>query len=402
MQILVIGGGAAGFFAAIHAAEQNPSVKVTILERAATVLGKVKISGGGRCNVCNAEHDPRQLVKFYPRGGKALLGPFHRFCTAETIAFFTSRGIQLKAEEDGRVFPVTDESQTIIDCLTFAANKAGVSIQTQVNVQDIRPNPDGTWTVEDGSKTYTADKLIVAPGSSPRIWEILARLGHSIEAPVPSLFTLNVRDERLKELPGIAVKAAVSVPGTKLRETGPVLITHWGLSGPAILRLSAWGARELHARDHRFELIVHWVPGLRQDQMVESLSKSRKDNSKRIVHSDNLHGLPQRLWRKLCQAAGIPEDLRWADANNAHIRALATELTEGRFQVDGKSANKDEFVTCGGVKLDEVNFKSMESKRLPGLYFAGEIMDIDAITGGYNFQAAWTTGAIAGMEAAAV
>lgn len=397
MQIIVIGGGAAGFFGAIHAAERMPSAQVTLLERAATVLGKVKISGGGRCNVCHHEYDPRILAKNYPRGGKALIGPFNRFCTGDTIAWYQSRGVALKAEDDGRMFPITDDSQTIIDCLWDAAQAAGVKVRTQANVSGLLRNPDGSWQVLlSAGPALHADRILIAPGSSNRIWDILGGLGHTIAPPVPSLFTLNVKDERLRELPGIAMDAEVSVPGTKLRTQGPVLITHWGLSGPAILRLSAWGARELHARDHQFELRVHWVPGTKAEAMFEELSTLRKQDSKRYLNAHSLHGLPIRLWKKLVNAAGMDDHLRWGDASNTHLRALATELCEGRYLVTGKSANKEEFVTCGGVQLDEVNFKTMESKLLPGIFFAGEILDIDAITGGFNFQAAWTTGWIAG------
>jgi hypothetical protein len=406
MHMVVIGGGAAGYFGAIHAAEANPQARVLILERAANVLGKVKISGGGRCNVCHHEYDPRVLAKSYPRGGKALLGPFHRFCTGDTIAWFDRRGVPLKAEDDGRMFPITDDSQTIIDCLTDAARQAGVQLRTQANVTDIQALPGGRWQIiladtGPAAEPLIADRVLIAPGSSTRMWEILSRLGHRVAAPVPSLFTFNIRDERLRELPGIAVDAAVSVPGTKLREQGPVLITHWGLSGPAILRLSAWGARELHARDHRFELRVHWLPLHKTEALYEELCALRRQDHKRYINAHSLHGLPIRLWKKLVTASGINDNLRWADASNTHLRALATELTDATYTVTGKSANKEEFVTCGGVHLDEVNFKTMESKLLPGIFFAGEILDVDAITGGYNFQAAWTTGAIAGMSIAA-
>lgn len=394
---MVIGGGAAGFFAAIHAAENNPKARVTILERAGEVLGKVKISGGGRCNVCNAERDPRQLVKFYPRGAKALLGPFHRFCTAETIEFFESRGVPLKVEPDGRVFPISDQSQSIVDCLVKAAIALGVVIKTKVNVLGIGLG-DGKWRIEAGEFSRTADKLVIAPGSSPRIWEMLAALGHRIEPPVPSLFTFNVRDDRIEGLQGLAVNAEVGVAGEKLQAQGPVLITHWGMSGPAILRLSAWGARSLCAVGYVFELLVNWTGGKKLEQVMASLAETKKTQPKRLVCSDALHGIPSRLWKKLCDAAEISDQLRWADLSNANAKLLAMQLVESKFKVQGKSTNKDEFVTCGGVALDEVNFKTMESKILPGLYFAGEVLDIDAITGGYNFQAAWTTGAIAGVE----
>lgn len=396
--LIVIGGGAAGFFGAIHAAEANPENRVVLLERAADVLGKVKVSGGGRCNVCHAEYDPRVLAKSYPRGSKALLGPFNRFCTGDTVAWYAGRGVELKTEEDGRMFPITDDSQTIMDCLQYSAKKAGVQVRTQVNVTGLEKAGE-QWRVLTTEKEYLADRILIAPGSSQRIWDICRGLGHTIEAPVPSLFTFNIKDERLQDIPGIAVpEAVVSVPGTSLRESGPVLVTHWGLSGPAILRLSAWGARALNERNYKFTLVVHWLAGYKVDGLLEVLQGLRTEQPRKAIATQSPFGLPNRLWRKLTAAAGIKETMNWADANNALLRALAVELCEGKYPVTGKSTFKDEFVTCGGISLDEVNFKTLESKLLPGIYFAGEVLDIDAITGGYNFQAAWTTGFIAGTS----
>jgi predicted Rossmann fold flavoprotein len=370
---------------------------VVILERAAKVLGKVKISGGGRCNVCHAEFDPAELVKAYPRGSKALRGPFHQFASGDTVAWFSERGVELKIEADGRMFPVTDSSQTIIDCLRKAAADAGVRVLTQVNTAGLEKLPEGGWQVQgsDG-KVYRADRLLLAPGSSTRIWDELGGLGHTIIPPVPSLFTLNITDARLEGLAGIAVGAEITAEGTKLRQSGPVLITHWGLSGPAVLRLSAWGARDLAEVGHRFVARVNWVPRFTPETMEQELKDQRDESPKQQVGTHGRYDLPGRLWKRLVEAAGIPEGQKWAETGNPQLRQLAGQLCAARFQVDGKSTFKEEFVTAGGVKLSEVNFKTMESKVLRGLYFAGEVLDIDAITGGFNFQAAWTTGWIAG------
>lgn len=397
IQVVVVGGGAAGFFAAIACAESNPAVQVTILERAGEVLGKVKISGGGRCNVCHAEYIPAELAKSYPRGSKALLGPFHRFASGDTVGWFSERGVELKTENDGRMFPVTDSSQTIIDCLRGAASDAGVKVIGKVNIGTVNRNESHKWQLDgsDGQR-YEADRILLAPGSSPRIWKQLGELGHTIVPAVPSLFTLNIKDDRLEGLPGIAVEGEISAEGTKLQESGPILITHWGLSGPAVLRLSAWGARVLADRDHRFVAKVNWVAGFRPEEMETELRKIREEVPRQQVSTHTRFGLPGRLWKRLVSSSGIGESQKWAETGNAHLRELAGQLCAARFQVNGKSTFKEEFVTAGGVKLAEVDFKTMQSKLFPGLYFAGEVLDIDAITGGFNFQAAWTTGWIAG------
>jgi hypothetical protein len=396
-KIVVVGGGAAGFFAAVACAESNPTTEVTILERAAEVLGKVKISGGGRCNVCHAEYIPSELAKAYPRGSKALLGPFHRFASGDTVGWFSERGVDLKTEDDGRMFPITDSSQTIIDCLLDAAAKAGVRVIRKVNIGSVSQNGAGKWRLEgsDG-QSFEADRILLAPGSSPRIWKQMEQLGHSIIPAVPSLFTLNIKDPRLEGLPGIALEAEISAEGTKLLESGPVLITHWGLSGPAVLRLSAWGARILAEQGHKFVARVNWVPGFRPDEMEAELRGFREEVPRQQVSAHTRFGMPGRLWKRLVDAAGIGEVQKWAETGNSHLRELAGQLCAAKFQVTGKSTFKEEFVTAGGVKLSEVDFKTMQSKLFPGLYFAGEVLDIDAITGGFNFQAAWTTGWIAG------
>jgi predicted Rossmann fold flavoprotein len=400
-RVIVVGGGAAGFFAAIACAEADPSCQVTILERTAEVLSKVKISGGGRCNVTHACFDPARLVTFYPRGGRALRGPFSRFQPQDTVDWFQSRGVALKTEEDGRIFPVSDQSQTIIDCLTQEAARAGVTVTRNVLVERIeRARGKGFKLILKSGESMETDTVIMATGSSPIAWTWAESLGHTIASPVPSLFTFTITDPRLDDLAGLSVPAAeLSVEGLKLRQAGPLLITHTGVSGPAVLKLSAWGARPLHDRKYHFSLHVNW---LREplDPLVERLSALRKKHAANLILAHNIRDLPRRLWARLCVAAGIKETTRWSDVTNPLLRALAFQITDGVFIVTGRSPFKEEFVTCGGVNLDEVDFRTMESKRCPGLYFAGEVLDVDALTGGFNFQSAWTTGWIAGRSVA--
>lgn len=405
MKIIVIGGGAAGFFSAITAAESNPQAEVTILERGKDVLQKVKISGGGRCNVTHACFVPRELVKKYPRGEKALMSPFTRFATGDTIDWFDRRGVHLKTEEDGRMFPITDNSQTIVDCLYSAATRAGVQILRGYRVEDLsisEPPEVGkkpVLIVKTNQKTLTADKVIAASGSSTAMWDILKRLGHTIVQPVPSLFTFNITDTRLKDLAGLSVEdAEVRVVDTKLTAEGPLLITHWGLSGPGILKLSAWGARELFDKNYHFTIKINWTGAYSLDETKELLMEQKTATSKKQISNAPLFKIPSRLWQRFVEAAHIPTETRWADITKKHIQALAEQLTQSLYQVKGKSTFKDEFVTAGGVKLDEVNFKNFESRIIPNLFFAGEVLDIDAITGGFNFQAAWTGGWIAGQS----
>ncbi len=395
--IIIIGGGAAGFFAAIACAEKNSNCRVVILEKGKTVLQKVKVSGGGRCNVTHACFDPRELVKNYPRGSKALLGPFNRFAPGDTIGWFHDRGVELKIEEDGRMFPETDDSQTIVDCLFQAAKSAGVKVFTGQNVVKITNEGDWQITTQKGPD-FHCQKLMIATGSSPRIWQMLADLGHRIIEPVPSLFTFNIKDRRIKGLLGISVPMAeVKVIGEKLKAAGPLLITHWGMSGPAILKLSAWGARLLNARKYNFEILVNWLGFDSTEEVVEVLKTTKLEQAKKLVVNYNPFApIPKRLWESLLQASNIDNKNRWADLNKEKTRNLALELTAGKYRVNGKSTFKEEFVTAGGVELDEVDFKKFESKVVPGLFLAGEILNIDAITGGFNFQAAWTGGKIAG------
>jgi len=398
--IIIIGGGAAGFFTAIRAAETAPEAKVVILEGGRQVLNKVKISGGGRCNVTHACWEPGALSKHYPRGEKELLGPFHRFACGDTVDWFAKRGVELKIEEDGRMFPVSDSSQTIIDCLWESVKKAGVEVIKGSRMEDLRPPSEktGRWEIITKGDRYHADRVMVATGSSPAVWRMLERLGHTIVTPVPSLFTFNIKDERIKGLPGLSVpKAAVEVMGSNLSATGPLLITHWGMSGPGILRLSAWGARELAARKYRFDIRVNWLNRHPED-IREALLKLKTAFAKKQVAANPQFELPGRLWTALVKAAGIRAGQRWATLSKQQIQRLAAELTQGRFAVNGKSTFKEEFVTAGGVDLREFDFKTFESKLFPGLFFAGEVLNIDAITGGFNFQAAWTGGWIAGCS----
>jgi len=400
-RIAVIGGGAAGFFGAIRAAETDPAAQVTLLEATDHPLAKVRVSGGGRCNVTHACFEPRELVQRYPRGSRELIGPFSRFGPRETIAWFAARGVELKTEADGRMFPVTDDSATIVDCLQRAALAAGVRLRTRTGVNALAREADGTYrlTLTGGAGTLTADRVLLATGGTkgPGGATLAQTLGHTIEPQVPSLFTFHIDDPLLRGLEGLAVPtASVQVPGTKLRAEGPVLVTHWGLSGPAILRLSAWGARELHGLGYTFPLQLAWSAAPTPAQAAAALAEQRTAQARKQVVSINPFSLPSRLWERLVAAAGVPDGATWAGLPKAQAERLATQVTATRFAVTGKSMNKEEFVTCGGVRLREVDFRTMESRVSPGLFFAGEVLDIDGITGGFNFQAAWTTGWLAG------
>ena len=387
--VLVIGGGAAGFFAAINIAEQNPHLKVTILERGKDVLGKVKVSGGGRCNVTHAEFVPQELVKYYPRGEKELLGPFHQFMTGDTMAWFEERGVALKIEDDGRMFPASNSSQTIIDCFLFEAKKHKVEVLTNQSVKSIS-KIDEAWQIETNHYEFKAEHLLVATGSSPKIWNVLEGLGHTISQPVPSLFTFNIKDSRLKDIPGVvAQNVEIKVLGTDLYSEGPLLVTHWGLSAPAVLKLSAFGALELAKRHYKFEVEVNFVK-LSFEDVLEHLKQVKLDSAKKTVYKFPQFDLPKRLWQQLVLASELTEDSRWGDINKNQLEGLAGQLTQAVFKVDGKSTFKEEFVTAGGVDLKEINFKTFESKLHKNLYLAGEVINIDAVTGGFNFQNAWT------------
>lgn len=401
-RIFILGGGAAGFFAAITCAEANSRVRVTVLEKTRALLSKVRISGGGRCNVTHACFDPALLLQHYPRGGAVLHGPFTRFQPRDTMAWFERRGVPLKTEADGRVFPATDRSETIVDCLLHSAKQAGVAIRTQVSLVSIEHDARSGFVLRSKTgEAFTADRILLATGSNPQGYAGAAALGHSIEPPVPSLFTFTVVDSRLHGLAGISVaNVRVRIKDTTLVQSGPLLVTHWGLSGPAILKLSAWGARLLHDRSYRAHLIIDWLPAHRDDDVRRDLQTIKSDQARRVIGSSSPLGLPLRLWRRQVEAAGIGGEQRWAELSKRQMAALIDQLKHSAYDVSGRGEFREEFVTCGGVNLDEVNFKTMESRLCPGLYFAGEILDIDGLTGGFNFQAAWTTGWLAGRAMA--
>ena len=392
--IIIVGGGAAGFFTAINAAENNPNLKILILERGKEVLTKVRVSGGGRCNVTHAEFIPAELVKKYPRGEKELRGPFHKFMTGDTIAWFENRGIELKTEEDGRMFPVTDSSQTIIDCFTRECNRLKIEVQKGHSLKKFKRS-DNIWNLETNSGSFQTRNLMLATGSNSKIWNLLEKMGHSIVAAVPSLFTFNIQDKRIEDLAGIASDAEVKILNENLESSGPLLITHWGMSGPAILKLSAWGARELNELNYNFRISVNWLPGYSENEILEVLKEMKFSNSKQLVAKRAQFELPKRLWQSIVSASKIKPDTKWADLNRDQLIQLSQQLTSAVFKVEGKSTFKEEFVTAGGIDLKEVDFKTFESKLHKNLYFAGEILDIDAITGGFNFQNAWTGGFLA-------
>ena len=430
-RIIVVGGGAAGFFAAIACAEAASEAEVTVLERGPQFLSKVRISGGGRCNVTHACFNPRDFATRYPRGGKALLAPFQTFSARDTVAWFESHGVKLKTEADGRMFPVSNSSETIVNCLLHSARAAWVKLRLNCGVESVVKNVDGGFVValgragnpqpaavthanggaqgtarptEKSGETIPCDRLLLATGGcrAAAAGQLAVSLGHTLEPPVPSLFTFRVESPWLRSLAGISVGAVeVSVPAAKLRERGPLLVTHRGLSGPAILRLSAWGARALHGFNYRFPLHVNWLPQLHAEAIAAELKSRQAAQPARLVVNVPVTPLPLRLWEQLVLAAGIARDTRWAALSRAAQHRLVQQLIRTEFPVTGKSLNQDEFVTCGGVRLGEVNFKTMESKVCPGLFFAGELLDIDGITGGFNFQAAWTTGWLAGKAMAA-
>ena len=391
--VIIIGGGAAGFFSAINIAEQNPDLKVAVLERGSEVLTKVKVSGGGRCNVTHAEFMPQELVKNYPRGEKELRGPFHQFMTGDTIEWFENRGVPLKIEDDGRMFPESNSSQTIIDCFLGEAEKHGVAVLKNHAVKSIK-HLETYYHIETTQGDFSAEKIVIATGSNPKIWKLLESLGHTVAQPVPSLFTFNIKDDRIADIPGVvALNVEITVVDTSLWSEGPLLITHWGMSAPAILKLSAFGAIELAKRDYKFAIEVNFI---RQDfdTCMDALKTLKLDLAKKTVFKSTQFDLPKRLWHKLVLASEMTEDTRWADLNKMQLEALAGQLTAAIFHVDGKSTFKEEFVTAGGVNLKEVNFKTFESKKHENLYFAGEVLNIDAVTGGFNFQNAWTSGFI--------
>jgi hypothetical protein len=427
-RVIVVGGGAAGFFAAITCAEAAPDAEVTVLERGPQFLSKVRISGGGRCNVTHACFNPRDFATRYPRGERALLAPLQKFSARDTVAWFKSRGVGLKTESDDRMFPVSNSSETVVNCLLHSARAAGVKLRLNCGVEHVSRDERGEFELtlaserrtpirlesktslkyagsETGApiETLVSDRLLLATGGcrAAVAGQLAVSLGHTLEPPVPSLFTFRTESPWLRSLAGISVGTVeVSVPSAKLRERGPLLVTHQGLSGPAILRLSAWGARALHRLNYRFPLHVNWLPQLHAEAIAAELKSRQAAQPARLVVNVPVTPLPLRLWEQLVLAACIARDTRWAALSRAAQHQLVQQLIRTEFPVTGKSLNQDEFVTCGGVRLAEVNFKTMESKVCPGLFFAGELLDIDGVTGGFNFQAAWTTGWLAGKAMA--
>lgn len=394
--VAVVGGGAAGFFGAIAAASANSDCRVIILEKNRQVLSKVRISGGGRCNVTHACFDPAVLIQNYPRGGKELRGPFSRFQPRDTIEWFESRDVKLKVEEDGRMFPTTDSSETIIACLMNQVKRLGIELWTEKGVVDCEKKEQFHLTLSNG-EFLDCDALLIATGSTPKVTIWLEKLGHSLEPPVPSLFTFNVPDSPLNELSGVSVaKALLSLEACGLQQVGPLLITHWGFSGPAVLKLSAWGARSLHEKSYKTQLKINWLPDLTREACMQLINSCRQSNAAKYVSNESPVALPKNLWKGLLGMANIPLELRWSGLSKQQMQAIVQTLQGSSFYINGKSTYKDEFVTCGGVKLQEVEFKTMESRICSGLYFAGEVLNIDGITGGFNFQNAWTTSWLAG------
>ena len=401
-QLIIIGGGAAGFFGAITAGEAGLK-DILILEKGPEILTKVRISGGGRCNVTHDCYDPRELITNYPRGHKNLVGPFHRFQPADTITWFESHGVDLKVEDDGRMFPVTNTSQTIIDCLTNAARDAGITWRTHCGVDHVRKIPKGFEIETNTGELHRTRNLLIATGGirSKHARTPAENLGHQLSDPVPSLFTFKINDPRLFDLQGVSVPHA-QVKADQIETEGPLLITHWGLSGPAILKNSAWGARSLAENDYKFTIEINWTGHKTKDDLDQIFADHRRNHGVwKVVKRSLIEGITKRLWQRMCHTANIGEDTTWSNITKSQTDKLINELIASKFQVEGKSLNKDEFVTCGGVCLDDLQLKTMESKTVPHLYFAGEVLDLDGITGGFNFQAAWTTGYLAGQAIAA-
>jgi predicted Rossmann fold flavoprotein len=398
-RVLVVGGGAAGFFAAINAKEMNPNLEIIILEKGKEVLQKVKISGGGRCNVTHACFEPKELVKFYPRGEKELLGPFHQFMTGDTFEWFDTNGIPLKIESDNRVFPESNSSQTIIDCFLKKTKELDISVLKNHGVTSIVKEND-QWLVNTKEQQFVCDFLIIAAGSSKQVWKLSKSLGHSIVDPVPSLFTFNIKDARIKDLLGLSVPHATvklksthqSVGQAQLEAFGPLLITHWGMSGPAVLKLSAFGARILAAMNYEYQVEVNWISQSTAETLEELQQIKKEQSRKQVVLKSPFSEIPRRLWERLVLASQIKPSQNWADVSKIQLQNLSEQLTKAVFQAKGKSTFKEEFVTAGGVELKEINFKRFESKLHNNLFFIGEVLNIDAVTGGFNFQNAWTGG----------
>lgn len=399
--VIVIGAGAAGYFGAIACSEANPTCDVILLEKNRQILSKVRISGGGRCNVTHACFDPAELIKNYPRGGKELRGPFARFQPRDTIQWFESRGVPLKVEEDGRMFPVSDSSESIISCLVEEAKACGVELRTNANVVDVVKNDEHFQLTLANGETLSCEYLLFASGALTKSLEWLERLGHVPVSPVPSLFTFNIPKSPLHHLAGVSVpKVKLTLDGFSKSMEGPLLVTHWGFSGPAVLKLSAWAARYLHEVDYRADVRINWLPDLTMKDIKETLSGYKLAHGAKQVAGSYPFDLPKNLWKAFLDQANVPHDRRYSALSNPEQSALISLLSSSIYSIQGKTTYKEEFVTCGGIRLEEVNFKTMESKKCPGLFFAGEVLDIDGVTGGFNFQNAWTTAYIAGQSIA--
>lgn len=392
-KIAIIGGGAGGFFTAINTAEKNPEYRITIFEKGKNVLGKVKVSGGERCNVTHACFEPKELVKFYPRANKELLGPFHSFMTGDTMEWFEGRGVPLKIEEDNRVFPVSNDSQSIIDCFMDQVKQLGIQVKTNSTITNIAPTSN-KWSLSVNGVPEEFDKLVIATGgNSQTIWKELEALGYNIIDPIPSLFTFNTKDTRFRNLSGLVVKdASVRISGTKFQEQGPVLITHWGLSGPGILKLSSVGARYLHEKNYQFQIQVDWAFSYDREVIEDIFEEQRSNNPKKALQNTPLFDIPKRFWHSLLQFCQISEQKIWAELGKKEKNRLSEAIKNSTISIHGKSTNKEEFVTCGGVDLKQIDFTKFESRLHPNLFFVGEVLNIDALTGGFNFQAAWTGG----------
>lgn len=401
-KIIVVGGGAAGFFAAIEAAK-HPGTSVLILEKTNKLLSKVKVSGGGRCNVTNSCRERQLLVKNYPRGEKELQSVFSRFGTEDTVQWFKEQGVQLITEADGRMFPESNNSETIIRCFLQLAEQLGIEIKTGVDIRNIEKTENQFLLSEAGGGNFQCDKLIMATGggAKPEHYQILRSIGLEIQPPVPSLFTFNIPDHAITQLMGISMPSVrIKLSGSKIETEGPMLITHWGLSGPAVLKASAWGARLLNESNYDFRILVNWLPKFTEEKIRIELLNQKEESASRQIQSDCPFEVPKRLWDYFIEKAGIQADQKWADLSKKQLNLLCHTLLQEEFHVKGKTTFKEEFVTCGGVKLNQINLTTMESKTLPGLYFAGELIDVDGITGGFNFQNAWSTGYLAGKHAA--
>lgn len=399
MDIAVIGGGAAGFFSALSCKAHHPHARVTLYEKSRKLLSKVKISGGGRCNVTNACNNIAEFAKHYPRGEKQMKKALRHFSAADTIKWFADKGVDLVAEADQRMFPSTNDSQTIVDCLLQNVQSQGIAIKLRTAIQELKQEDKRFILTFEDKNQAKVDKVVIATGGSPKLDGLLwlQTLGHSIISPVPSLFTFNMPHETIRSLMGVVLDpVTVKVQSTKLEAEGPLLITHWGMSGPAILKLSAWGARVLNEKDYRFKLQVNWLGNIKEHQLRTTFSASITNIRKRKIINGNPFQLPNRFWDFIIHKAGINGDTTWADLSKKSMNRLIDTLTNDTYDVSGKTTFKEEFVTCGGVSLTDINMETMESKKCPGMFFAGEVLDIDGITGGFNFQAAWTTGFIAG------